>query len=326
MTTTTPVTPVETAQSESALTPRPAPRTRKIPRAALIPLLLGLPAIAIVIVSQGYPLVNQFIMSFQEFGLPQQFGQPPGWVGLENYIGVLTDATFWTVLGRSLVFCFVCASLTMVIGVGAAVLLTKLTKPVRIALQSAMLLAWATPALSSLTVWQWLFNTRTGVVNWALTSIGFDQFRGHAWLIDTTTFFVIAGAVVIWMSVPLVMFMVYASLTQVDSEILEAGSLDGANGWQRFRHIIMPNIAPVLMLVGLLQIIWDLRVFTQISVLQDAGGITNDTNVLGTYVYQVGLGQGDYGVGSALAMIMLLITLVLTGGYVRQLIRQGDVS
>jgi len=80
------------------------------------------------------------------------------------------------------------------------------------------------------------------------------------------------------------------------------------------------------MLAGLLQIIWDLRVFTQISVLQDAGGITQDTNVLGTYVYQVGLGQGDYGTGSALAMIMLLLTLALTWGYVRQLLRQGDVS
>ncbi|MCU1424522.1 MAG: sugar transporter permease, partial [Microbacteriaceae bacterium] len=301
-------------------------RSRKIPKGTLVPLMLGLPAIVVVIVSQGYPLVNQFIMSFQEFGLAQQFGQPPAWVGIENYLGVLSDPTFWMVLLRSIIFCIVCASLTMALGVGTAVLMTTLAKPVRIALQSAMLLAWATPVLSSLTVWQWLFNTRVGVVNWLLTSLGLTQFDGYAWLFETTTFFIIAGAVVIWMSVPLVVFMVYASLTQIDGEMLEAASLDGASGWERFRLIIVPNITPVLMLVGLLQIIWDFRVFTQVSVLQDSGGVSDETNVLGTYVYQVGLGQGDYGVGSALAMIMLLITLILTAGYVRQLIRQGDVS
>jgi N,N'-diacetylchitobiose transport system permease protein len=326
MTTTTPLVPVGSGLDAPAPGPRRKAPTRKLPKGTLVPLMLGLPAIVVVVVSQGYPLVNQFIMSFQEFGLEQQFGRPPAWVGIENYLGVMNDPTFWMVLVRSLVFCVVCAAITMVLGVGTAVLLTKLAKPVRIALQSAMLLAWATPVLSSLTVWQWLFNTRTGVVNWLLSSIGLTQFEGYAWFFDATTFFLIAGAVVIWMSVPLVMFMVYASLTQIDGEMLEAAGLDGANGWERFRHIIVPNIAPVLMLVGLLQIIWDFRVFTQISVLQDAGGVADDTNVLGTYVYQVGLGQGDYGVGSALAMIMLLITLILTGGYVRQLIRQGDVS
>ena len=305
----------------------PAPKKSLPGRSpALIPLLLGLPALLIVIVSQGYPLANQFIMSFQEFGLKQQFGQPADWVGLDNYAAVTADPVFWVVLVRSLVFCFACASLTMAIGVSTALLLTRLTKPVRILVQSAMLVAWATPVLSSLTVWQWLFNTRTGVVNWLLVSLGFEQFDGFAWLLEAGSFFVIAGAVIIWMSVPLVMFMVYASLTQIDGEILEAAQLDGATGWQRFRHIIVPGIAPVLMLVGLLQIIWDIRVFTQISVLQDSGGVSADTNVLGTYVYQIGLGQGDYGAGSAVAMIMLLITLIISWGYVRSLVKQGNVS
>jgi N,N'-diacetylchitobiose transport system permease protein len=318
-------TSVETPNAGASHEMRPA-GSKKGRGSARTPLLLGLPALIIILVTQGYPLIRQFGMSFQEFGLQQQFGAAPEWVALGNYVDVLTDSTFWAVLVRSLIFCLVCAALTMIIGVAVALALTRLAKPVRVLLQSAMLLAWATPALSSLTVWQWLFNTRTGVVNWALTSLGFEQFDNFAWLVNTATFFVIAGAVVIWMSVPLVVFMVYASVMQVDTEILEAAQLDGATGWERFRHITAPTIAPVLMLAGLLQIIWDLRVFTQISVLQDAGGITEDTNVLGTYVYQVGLGQGDYGTGSALAMIMLALTLALTWGYVRQLLRQGDVS
>lgn len=300
---------------------RPAPRPR-----FLTPLLLGLPALAIVLLSQGYPLVRQLVMSFQEFGLRQQFGQPPEFVGLDNYAAVFTDSTFWVVLARSLVFCALCASLTMLLGVAFAVMMTRLVPVVRVVLQSAMLLAWAIPVLSSLTVWQWLFNTRNGLVNWLLTSLGLDQFERYAWLLQGTTLLVIAGVIVVWMSVPLVVFMVYASLTQLDPEVLEAAELDGADGAQRFRYVTAPGIAPVLMLVGLLQVIWDIRVFTQISVLQDAGGVAEDSNLLGTYVYQVGLGQGDYGMGSAVAMVMLVITLALTAGYVRSLVRQGATS
>lgn len=301
----------------------PVRRRRKVGWA---PLALGLPAAAVILVSQAYPLVQQFLMSFQEFGLAQQFGAAAEWIGLGNYADILSDSEFWAVFWRSIAFCFVCAGLTMVIGVGIALLLTRLSTWVRVVVQSAMLLAWATPKLSSLTVWQWLFNTRSGVVNNVLVGLGFPQFENHAWLIDQKSFFAIAGSEVVWGSVPLVMFMIYASVTQIDKSMLEAGELDGASSWQRFRHITVPSIAPVLLLTGILQIIWDLRVFTQISVLQDAGGLTKETNLLGTYVYQVGLGSGDYGRGSAVAMVMLLLTLVLTIGYVRQLIKQGQTS
>ncbi len=128
----------------------------------LTPLLLGLPALAVVLLSQGYPLVRQLVMSFQEFGLRQQFGQPPEFVGLDNYAAVFSDSVFWVVLARSIVFCAVCAALTMLLGVAFAVMMTRLVPAVRVVLQSAMLLAWAIPVLSSLTVWQWLFNTRNG--------------------------------------------------------------------------------------------------------------------------------------------------------------------
>lgn len=293
---------------------------------ALTPLLLGLPALAIVVLAQGYPLVRQFIMSFQEFGLAQQFGQAPEWVGLDNYVGILTDSAFWVVLARTLVFCSVCATLTLVIGTATAVLLMRVTKLVRILIQSAMLLAWATPVLSTLTVWQWLFATNSGLVNWILTGIGFEQFDDYSWLLQPFTFFVIAAGVVIWMSVPLAMLLIYASLSQVSGEMLEAGELDGANAWERFRHIVIPSIAPVLLVVLMLQVIWDLRVFTQIKVLQDAGGVSSETNVLGTYIYQVGLAQGDYATGSAIATILLILTMALSWGYLRSLLRQGDLK
>jgi len=85
---------------------------------------------------------------------------------------------------------------------------------------------------------------------------------------------------------------------------------------------VVPTIRPLLLVVGLLQVIWDLRVFTQIYVLQQAGGITRETNLLGTYIYRLGIGEGRFGLAAAVAMFMLALTVLLTAGYVRNMLRE----
>jgi N,N'-diacetylchitobiose transport system permease protein len=284
--------------------------------------LLLVPAVAVVALALGYPLVRQVVMSFQQFGLAQQFGQPPAFVGLDNYTAVLSDPSFWAVLGRSVGFCFVVALLTMVVGTAGALLLTACSRAVAVSVQVVMLLAWAMPVLSSLQVFQWMFDSRSGVVDWALVQVGFDGMAGYNWFSTPASFFSVAGLLVTWMSVPLVVFMVYAAVTQIDTSVLEAAALDGAGPVQAFRHVIAPSIAPVLALVTLLEIIWDLRVFTQFHVLQGNGGITEQTNVLGTYVYQVGLAGGNYGAASAAALLLLLLTLAISARYIALLLKE----
>lgn len=284
-------------------------------------LLLVLPAVAIVLVALLYPLGRQVLMSFQTFGLAQQFGQAPAFAGLENYATVLGDGAFWAALVRSLVFCALCAVLTVVIGTAGALLLTAVPRWIAMGVQAVMLVAWAMPVLSSLQVFQWLFDARRGVVNWLLTAIGIDGAAGFNWLSTPVSFFAVAGLLVIWMSVPLVVFMVYAAVTQVDESVIEAARLDGAHGVRLFTTIIMPSIASVFLLICLLEIIWDLRVFTQIHVLQGSSGITESTHVLGTYIYQIGLSGGNYGVAAAAATIMLLLMLLVTGRYIQLLLR-----
>ncbi len=284
-------------------------------------LVLVLPAVAIVLVALLYPLGRQVLMSFQTFGLAQQFGQAPAFAGLENYATVLGDGAFWAALVRSLVFCVLCAALTVVSGTGGALLLTAVPRWIAMGVQAVMLVAWAMPVLSSLQVFQWLFDARRGVVNWLLTAVGIDGAAGFNWLSTPVSFFAVAGLLVIWMSVPLVVFMVYAAVTQVDESVIEAARLDGAHGVRLFTTIIMPSIASVFLLICLLEIIWDLRVFTQIHVLQGSSGITESTHVLGTYIYQIGLSGGNYGVAAAAATIMLLLMLLVTGRYIQLLLR-----
>ena len=302
---------------------RPAPTAQGARRAtAIAPYLLVLPVLATMVLALGYPLVRQLVMSFQKYGLEQQFGAPPEWIGLDNYKAIFVDSAVWAVIIRSLVFCLGAAALTMVVGMAVAVLMTKLSKWLRIVVQSVLLVAWAMPVIASMTIWQWLFDTNYGVINWVLVKIGFSQFQDHSWLIDPLSFLTIAGLVVVWMSVPFVAFSLNAALTQVSGEQLEAAELDGANGWERFLHIKLPTIMPVVTVVSLLQVIWDLRVFAQIYYLQQAGGIASETNLLGTYIYNLGLGQGDFGKAAAVAIFMLALTLGLTFFYVRKLAKE----
>lgn len=300
-----------------------APATPRARRTTL-PYALLLPAVAALVLALGYPLVRQVVLSMQEFGLAQQFGRPPEWVGPGNYRDLVTDPYLWRVTARSVVFCLVNAAVTMLVGVGLALLMRHMSRGVRLLVQTGLLLAWAMPVVASLTVWQWLFDTQYGVVNYLLTQLGAD-YGGHSWLLRPLSFFFVATVIVVWMSVPFVAFTVYAALTQLPGELLEAAEMDGAGPWSRLRYVVVPTIRPVLLVVGLLQVIWDLRVFTQIFILQQAGGSARDTNLLGTYIYRLGIGGGEFGMSAAVAIFMLALTVVLTAPYVRAMLRQeGD--
>jgi N,N'-diacetylchitobiose transport system permease protein len=312
-----------TGTTTAPTTPSTAPpqlRSRK--KKNRLPLILIVPALVLLVAALGYPIGWQVVTSFKQYGLMQQFGAPAPFVGLDNYVALVTDPYLWTVVVRSIVFCVVTAVVTVAIGGAMAVLMNALTTWPRIVLQVALLVAWAMPVVAAMTVWIWIVDWRRGLLNWALVKVGVDGAQGHNWLAEPLSFFVVASVIIVWMSVPFVALSIYAGLTQVSTEVLEAASLDGATGLQRLRFIIVPIIAPVLSIVMLLQLIWDLRVFTQIKLLQDAGGVTNETNLLGTYVYQLGTGKGDFGTASAVSILILALTIALSAYYVRSLMKE----
>jgi N,N'-diacetylchitobiose transport system permease protein len=315
MTTGTTATPTSVATTTAPQPPRRRRRSR-------LPLLLVLPTVVLLLAALGYPIGWQVVTSFKEYGLLQQFGAPAPFVGLDNYAKLVTDPYLWTVVVRSIVFCVVTAVVTVAVGGAMAVLMNALTTWPRVVLQVALLVAWAMPVVAAMTVWIWIVDWRRGLLNWALVQLGVEGADGHNWLAQPLSFFVVASVIIVWMSVPFVALSIYAGLTQVSTEVLEAAALDGANGLQRLRFIILPLIAPVLSIVMLLQLIWDLRVFTQIKLLQDAGGVANETNLLGTYVYQLGTGKGDFGTASAVSILILALTVALSWYYVRSLMKE----
>lgn len=302
----------------STVTARLAPRRRGL----RTPYVLVIPAVLALLLGMGYPLIWQIVTSMQEFGLQQQFGKPAPFVGFDNFVELATDPQLWAVVARSLAFCVITAALTLAVGTLLALLMAAVGKAPKLILQLALLLAWAMPVVAAMTVWIWLFDRRRGAINYLLDMIPGVEMNRFDWLSTPLTFFIVACIVVVWMSVPFVAFSVYAGLTQVSDEVLEAAQLDGASGWQRFRDVILPMIRPVIAIVLLLQLIWDLRVFTQFKMLQEAGSRASDFDVLGTYVYKLGTSAQDFGMASAVSILILAITIALSWFYVRRLIKE----
>lgn len=300
-----------------------APPRRRAPTAArLVPWLLLVPSIAVLAVVTGYPLLRMLWLSVHEYERAQLLGVPAPFVGLDNYAATLTDPRFWEVTARSFGFMVVCVVLTVGLGTLVALLLARLGRGVRLVLSVGLLLAWAMPPLAAMLVWGWMFDTRYGVVNHLLSRVTGSSWTGHSWLIDPLSFFAVATVVVVWGAIPFAAFTLYAGFTQVPDEVLEAAQLDGANARQRLLRVQVPYVRSVYLVLVVLSMIWDLKVFTQVFVLQGIGGVRSETSTLGVYVYEMGMAQGHYGAASAIAVVFTVVVLAISAWYVRATVRE----
>jgi N,N'-diacetylchitobiose transport system permease protein len=294
------------------------------PRRNGLALWLVAPATVVMIGVLGYPIVKMVILSLQQAKLKNIVRGTESWNNFANYTKILTDPYFWEVVVRTVVFTAACVVATMVIGTLVALLLNKLGTKMRLLVLVGLLLAWATPAVTATQVWQFLFDTQFGVVNWALTSIGLEQFEGYSWLANPLSLLSLAAIIVVWGAIPFVALTLFAGLSQIPNEMFEAASLDGASAWAQFRRLTVPQLAPIFLILVALSTIWDFRVFTQVYVLQKSGGIAKETDLLGLYAYRVGFSGNDFGVGSAIGVVMVLMLLFFSVFYIRQMIKQLD--
>jgi N,N'-diacetylchitobiose transport system permease protein len=312
----------EHAEARAALTARETRRRRREARGAWG--LLG-PSLIILGVMVGYPAVLMVVQSFTDYTVKNKvLGTLPAFVGFENYIALFSESDFPEVLMRSLGLMVVLTVLNMLLGILVAVLMTRLGRAWRIVVSVGLLLAWAMPPLTATVVWGWIFDTQYGLVNWLLNTItGTTDWTNHSWLLNPWSFFLVLTIIIVWQSVPFVAFTTYAALGQVPGEVLEAASLDGATGLSRFRLVVFPYLRSVLTVVLVLQIIWNLRIFTQVYALQSRGGIAAETNVLGTVLFRQGV--GEFGATAAIGVVMVILLLALSWGYVRTTLKEEEL-
>jgi N,N'-diacetylchitobiose transport system permease protein len=316
-----PVPPVPaTAPVPGAAPVRPRRRRRTV---GALPYGLVVPSIALLVALLGYPLFVLVRASFQQLNLRQLIRRETVWVGFDNYATILTDREFWSVTIRTLVFAAVCVALTIAAGTLVALLLKRISRPMRLLVSAGMLLAWATPPVSAATVFRWLFDEQYGVVNWAVTALTPLDWSQRSWFADQLPAFTVIVLCVVWQAVPFIALTLYAGLVTIPDTLFEAARIDGAGAWRTFWSITGPMLKPVFLILTSLSVIWDLKVFTQVYVIT-RGGPDRQTVLMNLYTYNQGFGVSRFGLASAAAVIMVLLTLAVTVWYVRTMVRVGE--
>jgi N,N'-diacetylchitobiose transport system permease protein len=302
---------------KSRVTVAPGDRGRR----GLWPYLLIAPTLLATAYLLVYPLLRNLIMSFQHFGMAELIRGGAGFAGFTNYGAVLGDPEFWSVAFRTLVFTAINVVLIMVLSTFVALLTIRLSRYPRLLVLGGLVLTWATPMIAATTVFQWMFQSQLGVVNWALVALGFEQFRGHTWFADGPQTFAILVLLIVWQSVPFAALTLYAAMTTVPGELYEAARIDGAGGFRSFRSITFPVLRPMFGLVTCLEVIWVGKAFVQIWVISE-GGPGRATTTLPVYAYQVAQSLHRYDVGAVVSVLMVLLLVLALWFYFRHMFRE----
>jgi N,N'-diacetylchitobiose transport system permease protein len=213
----------------------------------------------------------------------------------------------------------------MVLSTVVALLVVRLGRVMRLVVLGGLVLTWATPMIAATTVFQWMFQSRLGVVNWALVSLGFEGFRGHTWFADGPQTFAILVILIVWQSVPFAALTLYAAMTTVPRELYEAARIDGAGGFRSFGSITFPVLRPMFGLVTCLEVIWVGKAFVQIWVIS-GGGPGRATTTLPVYAYQVAQSLHRYDLGAVVSVLMVLLLVLALLFYFRHLFREESAT
>ncbi len=311
--------------AEAALQPR---RRRPFTFARLLrgaaPYLLIAPVVLTIAAILGYPLYHLARLSFQKYGLFELIAHHGTSVGWANYSSVLHDSVFWHVLLRTVVFTV--ANVVLAIGIGTllALLLTKVSSVVRVLLTAGLVLAWAMPPVVAVQIWLWITNPENGVLNYALTKLHVGDYFQHDWYATSFSQLSMTTSLIVWGAIPFIVVTVYAGLSQVPHELVEAAEIDGARPWRVFRDVTVPILKPIFLILTSLSIIWDFGVFTQPFLLIGQPSITTSNELMGIYLFEEGYVKTDFGRGAAISILMLLIVALLSIVYVRKMVRTGD--
>ncbi|MFJ5531368.1 carbohydrate ABC transporter permease [Streptomyces sp. NPDC093261] len=314
--------------------PRPAPppavperpRRKRTSSGAAAPWLLLAPCLLVLVLVMGYPLVRLVTLSFEKFGQSQLWGfQPAEPVGFANFAEVLGDGEFWAVVLRTIVFAVGCVVFTMAAGMMIALLLQRVSGWVRTLVNIVLVAGWGMPVIVATTVFKWLFDSDYGVFNALLSKLPGVEMIGHNWFASGPQGLAVIMLLVVWGAVPFVVITLSAGLTQVPRELQEAARLDGAGAWGVFRHVTLPILKPIIVMLTTLSVIWDMGVFPQVFVMR-GGHPEAEFQLLTTYSYDRAFVVNDYAQGSAIALLTVVLLLGVVAVYMRQMLKIGEVE
>ena len=273
------------------------------------------PVAVVMAVIVIYPLILSIWSSFTDLSTANQANRfregREVFIGLENYVTVLSSGEFWGRLGWTTIWTGVNVFFHFTIGLGLALLLNQRFRG-RTAYRLVLMLPWAVPAFISAVAWRYIFNGEYGVLNLALAEIGID---GPNWLSDQFWAYVAPIIVNVWLGVPFMMVALLGGMQSIPQDLYEAARVDGANRRQSFWNITLPQLRSVSVAVTMLGIIWTFNLFVVIY-LTTGGGPGGRTDILVTESFNF-FQAGQYAVAATYSVVILSLLLLFVTAYQR---------
>ncbi len=267
------------------------------------------PAIVYVVLFFAYPVVKNVLMGFQDYSTRTFFTGEAPWVGLSNYVTVVTGSLFSTTLVNTALFTVGSIVGQFVIGLALALFFRR-RFPLGGVLRSLLLMPWLLPLIASSAVWKWILDQDSGVLNQTLLFL--HVIPGPIpWLSSPDVALVAVIIVNIWLGIPFNVTILYSGLQDIPGELYEAASLDGATGWKAFWYITWPNLRSVVSVVLVLGVVYTLKVLDIILGLT-GGGPANATQTLATDSYHRSFVDFSFGTGAAVSNILIVISLLFS--------------
>ena len=297
--------------------PPPARARRLLSPEAVTGYSFVAPALLLMVGLIGFPFGLALWFSVTETWV----GRPGPFVGLANFIRLAQNGTFQQTLVNSLVYTVSAVLLKSVFGFALALLLLRITRFRRL-IRGAILLPFVIPTALSTLAWWWMFEPTYSVFNWTGRALGMLR-SDIPWLSDPTLAKVAIITVNAWRGLPFFAVTILAGLVAIPQQYYEAAETGGASGWQRFRHLTVPLVKPVLGIVVLFSTILTLADFN-IVYLMTRGGPMNSTHLFSTLAHQAGMTSGRLSEGAAISLFLfpMLVVIVIVQ---LQLIRQQTV-
>ena len=253
---------------------------------------------------QGYPFFWSIFISLTDQGI----GRPGKFIGMDNFIYLFSDRTFWSAIFFTFIYVFAAILLKLLLGFIMALMLHQPLKG-RGFFRALLFLPWALPTLTSVLAWRWMLGDVGGIVNYLLMGLKVVT-RPVAWLGEPLFARLSVVCVNIWRGTPFFGISILAGLQSISPELYEVAKIDGASAYKRFIHVTIPGVRPVVLLVTLISTIWTFGDFAIIW-LMTRGGPANTTHVFSTLSYVVTFQNLDMGKGIAIALTIVPISILL---------------
>ena len=263
-------------------------------------LAMGLlaPSMLLLAVLVLIPMLSNIQISL--FDMPLNPNSDAVFIGLSNYLEILSDSEFYRSLGLTVAYTFLVVAGSTALGLAVAILLNRKFR-FRKTVRSLILLSYVTPSISLIFAWKYMFNNSYGIVNDLLVDRLQLFNEAPLWFDQPVASFFMVVLFAIWRYYPYAFISFLAILQTVDKTLYEAAEMDGANAWQKFKIVTLPAIKPVLATVIVLRSIWMFYMFTDVYLL------TNKVNILGVYLYQTAFAFNDLGKAAAISILLFII-------------------